>query len=290
MIAFNKKLPSENETNLPSVNEWNFDGVSEDELVACCYWEYARESEYIRERHQTHQELVRKQGYGLTVWGALPQHHGGISNAFLRPQDQAFISDSNFPAPWMNLKCKPKTDIRDIEWTPLARGDWSEVRVLAHIYGEWEREMLRLGNPESLNAPKLPAVARCPYHVGGAESCVVRINWGHFTNDELAAAFRKWVKANRPKDIPKPNKQGHKDISYRVDLEHLAIMRLLRCFSLAELRKQCPEAWKRYNNPNRRWQRDAEKARARFHSLFPFLSAKENPISWPPKSSAQQPA
>jgi hypothetical protein len=27
--------------------EWNFDSVAEEELVACCYWEYARESPFI---------------------------------------------------------------------------------------------------------------------------------------------------------------------------------------------------------------------------------------------------
>jgi hypothetical protein len=28
--------------------DWNFDGVPDKELVACCYWEYARESAFIR--------------------------------------------------------------------------------------------------------------------------------------------------------------------------------------------------------------------------------------------------
>lgn len=29
--------------------DWNFDAVPDPELVACCYWEYARESAFIRE-------------------------------------------------------------------------------------------------------------------------------------------------------------------------------------------------------------------------------------------------
>jgi len=29
--------------------DWNFDNVPDDELVACCYWEYARESAFIRD-------------------------------------------------------------------------------------------------------------------------------------------------------------------------------------------------------------------------------------------------
>ena len=28
--------------------DWNFDKISDNELVACCYWEYARESKFIR--------------------------------------------------------------------------------------------------------------------------------------------------------------------------------------------------------------------------------------------------
>src|SRR2546422_750019 len=29
-------------------HEWDFDAVPDSELVACCYWEYARESKFIR--------------------------------------------------------------------------------------------------------------------------------------------------------------------------------------------------------------------------------------------------
>src|ERR1017187_10542732 len=29
--------------------DWNFNNVPSDELVACCYWEYARESAFIRD-------------------------------------------------------------------------------------------------------------------------------------------------------------------------------------------------------------------------------------------------
>src|SRR5216684_7591220 len=34
--------------DLPEL-DWNFDNVPDGELVACCYWEYARESAFIRE-------------------------------------------------------------------------------------------------------------------------------------------------------------------------------------------------------------------------------------------------
>lgn len=36
--------------------DWNFDGVPDGELIACCYWEYARESKFIRERLQAYRK------------------------------------------------------------------------------------------------------------------------------------------------------------------------------------------------------------------------------------------
>ena len=35
-----------------SPTEWDFERVPDGELVACCYWEYARESAFIRELRQ----------------------------------------------------------------------------------------------------------------------------------------------------------------------------------------------------------------------------------------------
>src|SRR5579863_5202020 len=32
--------------------EWDFGDIPEDELAACCYWEYARESAFVRELRQ----------------------------------------------------------------------------------------------------------------------------------------------------------------------------------------------------------------------------------------------
>ena len=36
--------------------DWNFDAVPDPELVACCYWEYARESAFIRELLAGHRD------------------------------------------------------------------------------------------------------------------------------------------------------------------------------------------------------------------------------------------
>jgi hypothetical protein len=42
-------MPRLQPTGILDWHEWNFDAVPDDELVACCYWEYARESAFIRD-------------------------------------------------------------------------------------------------------------------------------------------------------------------------------------------------------------------------------------------------
>jgi hypothetical protein len=44
----NRKLETPSGDSNLSEFDWNFDPVPDNELVACCYWEYARESEFIR--------------------------------------------------------------------------------------------------------------------------------------------------------------------------------------------------------------------------------------------------
>jgi len=39
---------------LPAEFDWNFDDVPDDELMACCYWEYARESKLIAMKADLH--------------------------------------------------------------------------------------------------------------------------------------------------------------------------------------------------------------------------------------------
>src|SRR5260370_42276359 len=44
-----KKKSEADEKPLIAERDWNFDNVPDKELMACCYWEHARESAFIRE-------------------------------------------------------------------------------------------------------------------------------------------------------------------------------------------------------------------------------------------------
>ncbi len=314
-----------------SALDWNFDDIPESELVACCYWEFARESAFIQdvclrcadwdmvehskgkhwERLLRDWEQIQSIGYAAEVFSRGIVLKPTTYNPNCYTMEESLDFSSSFPAPWQSLllverclRAKIRTDVEVSSLQPIKR--WGSVTAAELLlekakeyldaYCEAEAEVHRqhpgVGGGTLRHAKKLPV-----YHPEasvfwdeGSESTILEIQWAHFTNRQINTAFRKWVKANRPEDVDKPDRRGHKIISDRVKLEHLGIMRLLHRFSPKELRAKCPEGWKRYNTPNRRWQRDAEKARACFHSLFPFLSKDEDPKSWPSKPGGQQPA
>jgi hypothetical protein len=115
---------------------------------------------------------------------------------------------------------------------------------------------------------------------GGAECLSVKIEWGEFTNDEIVAAFRKWVKPNRPKDIPKPDARGktRREI-HNARLRDLGVMRLLHFCTVAGMNVRCPEAAKYFDSwESKHWSAARKRALRNFRQLFPFLPAGELPI------------
>jgi hypothetical protein len=268
------RTPTEIASHSFSAFDWNFDAVSDSELVACCYWEYARESLGIRE--------LQRRGFGPDFCGETDSEHGRIGRglyvvSFRRCAvfREGFFQKRLFPRPWQSLSAGERKSMvsgRLLGKSPAFRRSTADttLQLVRHYDQKLKRYVMQ---------PSARLISAY-----GLEFTTVEIDWRANSNEEIVQSFRKWVRANRPKQIPKPHRRGRdKNVSYRVDLERLGILRLLKRCRLPELRESYPEAWKRYNTPNRRWQRDAEKARARFHSLFPFLSDTENPISWPPK-------
>jgi hypothetical protein len=294
-----------------SEQDWNFDNVPCSELVACCYWEYARESAFIRglrqrcwecqrslylkgqwwnesEDKKIHADLQKVQsiGYPAEVFlrGFFHPPDGVLPDVRPLKPDEIHHLTASFPKPWLELaigerayRSKINSDVEAGQRVPFTRGFFLHVNDIAKLgpSQSWTRKQLLESHPSVI-------------YGSGVEMAVVGIDWSAFTNEEIVNCFRKWVKANRPPDIPVPNKQGHKRISDRVKLERLAVMRLLHRCKVAELRTLCPGAWKRYDTPNRRWRKDVEKAYAHFQELFPFLDKNEFPLSWPPKDWPEQ--
>lgn len=312
--------------------EWNFDAVPDDELIACCYWEYARESEFIRDvrrrcldpiwKAMVNTELTKYVGNDIEKIQSIGYPSDVIMRGFFCPQDEV-LEDAPplppgevhrltgaFPKPWQKLTQPERnyrkhigTDVERIPLVPFARGisldakDILEVVNLRRKQAEAARESVKRKHPKlneeallrlgKLNFPNIPASA---YWEGGSEATVVKINWGAFTNDEIANYFRKWVKANRPDRYPSPSRKGHKLNDWRANLTRLAVMRLLSRFTALQLvdgcRKDLPAIWEAKQFAGRKWGdvtkwHDARREAGRlYHSLFPFLPAAAKPISW----------
>lgn len=141
---------------------------------------------------------------------------------------------------------------------------------------------------KQLAAPLPPPIVRGE---GGVDSFIAQVNWQDFTDEEIVAAFKQWVKDknNRPVPVTAQPKgvrgitggRGHDKGEWRASLARLGIMRLMHHYSfdemfaalpveLADREKYCTKAG---------CKKERQKALDDFHELFPYLS-DEKPASW----------
>ncbi len=277
--------------------DWNFAAVPDLELVACCYWEYARESAFLVD--------LKRDWDAWAGSGRCPEVLAQGINRIQQAAPHTFVylqtilAESSFPEPWQKLPAKSRHRLVKLDFgIPAAfsaGGDLIEaeraleaarVQIKAYraaadaLHAKWPGYGEVTLRQRGL-WPRTQPLERT-FWEDGYESFIARIAWENHTNEQIIDAFRDWLKQNRPEQFPAPSGKGHKHISQRVALERLAILRLLHHFRPAELREQLPAAWKKYNSANRRWRQDAQTAVAEFHRLFPILAA-EHPFSWPLK-------
>jgi hypothetical protein len=157
--------------------EWNFcrERVPDRELVACCFWEYARESAFIRgvrERSLKHWMPL----YSKARWWDSPQDKnlhrdlqtiqsiGYPAEVFLRgiscpPDDvlpdapplkpgEVHSTTGSFPKPWQNLSAKERdyrshlgTDVSRIPLVPFERGHAFEAKDIREWVESHRREI-----------------------------------------------------------------------------------------------------------------------------------------------------
>ncbi|HEU5069479.1 MAG TPA: hypothetical protein VFV96_03590 [Verrucomicrobiae bacterium] len=301
--------------------DWHFDAVPEPELAACCYWEYARESAFIREvrrrcMHEQqahgqrdkrlHEDLQRIQSLGYPAYfflhGFFCPPDGVLADALPLKLGEVHRLTGSFPKPWQLLTkaerefrayTPPRGLVDSVQLLPFERGIPLDAKDIVEMVAQQRRLIdeanarARLENPE-LNDEVLARLGKLRYsnvpasviYGSGTEHTVVQICWGVFTNEEIIQEFRKWVKTNRPQDIPGPDGKGrNKARDWRVALERLGMMRLLHHFSKGELEKKSPKAWQLYRK--REWYKERKRADEMFHRLFPFLASSERPLNWP---------
>lgn len=318
-------------------SDWNFDAVPDNELVACCYWEYARESAFIQELRRRswehwkplylkgkwwnepedkrlHEDLQKVQsiGYPAEVFlrGISCPPDGVLPDAPPLKPGEVHRATGSFPKPWQELTKEERayrahigSDVERIPLVPFKRGDSYDAKDIVEWVTSRQRqrdtanERVRRENPKKseevlCREGKLlfPEIRPSLFWAGGSEVTVVAIDWASFTNDEIATYFRRWVKANRPKNAKSPSGQGHKPKDWRANLTRLAVMRLLARFTPLEIvdprRNRFPAIWETKQFAGRKWSdvtkwHDARREAGKlFRKLFPFLPADEKPHSW----------
>ena len=214
---------------------------------------------------------------------------------------------SPFPEPWQSLSPEIRAILQETAtWTPemlikLAPFRWAHPARAMVLANDLEKAFTQRKSTKKTNFLTVisnlnPAEAKKEadeflsgdkprserpswMYPNGHETLAVEIEWGDFTNDEIVAGFRKWVKVHRPKHIKAPSGQGNKVSDLRAALKRLGIMRALNVFTLADHRfpqqlrdledKACYAARK--------------EAGKTFRKLFPFLPSGDEPIHWKTK-------
>lgn len=167
--------------------EWNFDTLPDNELVACCYWEYARESEFIRDTLRDYRdwflagakwsdarleldkdlERIQSMGYPSEVFVRGCAFQSGRVCQSLDPDEPNYrhphapVLTGSFPAPWQSLAAderRERSRIRShrtvLPLVPIKRGGWHDAKDIAQwAEGRWQMlhaafEKVRRENPE----------------------------------------------------------------------------------------------------------------------------------------------
>jgi hypothetical protein len=303
-----EELVGENDSGLLRL-EWHFDNVPDSELATCRLWEYARESDSIRQICQRtvsvannssvpkeERDTVRHEFYRLFngLGRAAILFQAGVYGFGGTKHHPGFKSP--FPRPWQTLSTEEKAilletvewEVRDISPIPgFRRSQMPMVKALAESFqpkkmrevfgGEGKVDLVKYFH----SGNKLRSICPCFMYPDGTEVLVVEIAWGEFTNEQLTKEFARWLTENQPEGINRPDQRGRKLKDVRVALDRLGIMRLLHRFTLAEMPRRCPEAWRAFDGFD--WYKERKRAGAMFGKLFPFLSRDDHPRSWPTK-------
>ena len=277
--------------------DWNFDPVPDAEIVACCWWEYARESAFIRALRQRSWDASKPPsapGGGLSLEAECRLHLdletaqtiGGASDVFLSgisfPPAAAPLAEGDlrevtgsFPQPWQTLTAAERT-----HRSRLAT-EGKRFPLVAFQPGSGGQAQILFDHTKTPAAQADAGPVR-------QESTVLIFDWSACTNAELVRCFRRWVNENRPLHQTVPSQKGHKLVDWRTNLTRLAVLRLLARFTVRQLvaENAFPEIWQAQQFTGRKWEDVTKWHNARreagnvFQKLFPFLPPNELPLAW----------
>jgi hypothetical protein len=109
-------------------------------------------------------------------------------------------------------------------------------RVASYVAAHPPRAYLEINERDDFEKWELPR-ERGRVRVGTTENLFVSINWAAANNEEIIAAFAKWVRASRPSDLPEPRGDASRRNVSAAYLTRLAVMRLLHRYRFWDARE-----------------------------------------------------
>ena len=269
--------------------EWDFRSVPDEELFACNYWEYARESARIRAFYQPepsdffpappmqpeirtpdgrvfikeHRQLIDRprMQFAKQIWEyALPlriTHVKALENG---------VTPEVLSNAWLNLPSLVRREV---------------IKELAPYFAPMPAlTFLPFNRCSDLRDAGLADEGyRCAELVRelGIERFRAEIDWGQFTDAQIVGAFRIWVKESRPRGLGRANEKGErKAAGLSSNLAWLGMMRLMNSHSYTKIGAAMPDAQVLYRSAD--WPRARKNAERYFHELFHFLPEEDRPI------------
>jgi len=221
--------------------DWDFDNVPDNELVACCYWEYARESSSVRDIAQI------DPGWNVLYPKPFPKPWQSLAPALKRKLSmQAVLQLSVIPfrvistrVPWSGKQARQTRMVLPGGEERIVNKDGVEVLLAEIDWGTYTDSQILESFGKWIETSRPPGVGKVDTR--GMKTGKKRTRW--------------WVM-----------------------LKRLAIMRLLFHATLSEMHKKFPEAEKRYQSAD--WYRERKNAKIHFHELTPVPTTAEIPLSY----------
>ena len=268
--------------------EWDFRNVSDEELFACNYWEYARESARIRAFYQPDPSDF------FPAPPMQPEIRTPDGRVFMKEHPQLDRTRMQF----VEKIWEYAFPLRITHEKALQNGVTPEI--LGHTWqslpSSVRREVVKELAPYFTVMPDLifPPFNRCSdlrdiglddegYRCAefdrdlGIERFRAEIDWAPFTDSQIVGAFRIWVKKNRPPGLGRANDKGaRKAASFSSNLAWLGIMRLMNFHPYTRIDAVMPDAQILYRSAD--WPRARKNGERFFHELFHFLPKEDRPL------------
>jgi hypothetical protein len=253
--------------------EWDFASVPDSELEACCRWEYARESKFVRAAAQLKRELREGKLCAAALTDPQRVTLERMDDVCAAPDMSAdhYFKSPPFPDPWQAATLwLPSNPSHDTKPFPFNGATFQVLDRHCTALPWWSQAK---GTGRVLH--------------GGTESLFVQIEWGKWSNRKIKEAFCEWVDRSRPVGIAEQSGRGRKpNTEWRAKLDRLGLLRLRHRYSFSEAKPfldTLKAGWIEKRTNAGECNREASKACDHFRELFPFHTRNELPLSWPMK-------